>query len=70
MAGDQCVATGYAVDLPGKNYLPVEHWLAWRLSRPLRNLRDEDPGLRLGPDRKLLVGLAHDGDRRRLKEVQ
>jgi len=31
---DQSIVTGYAVDLPGTNYLPPEHWLAYRLARP------------------------------------
>ena len=47
--------TGYAVDLPGTNYLPPEHWLADRSAQRLRQLRTERPELGLGPDGKVLV---------------
>src|SRR5207249_9925696 len=49
------IVTGYAVDLPGANYLPPEHWLAYRLARALARRRVEAPDLRLGPDGKVLV---------------
>jgi S-adenosylmethionine synthetase len=52
---DQSIVTGYAIDLPATNYLPPEHWLVCRLSRRLRTLRDEQPGLRLGPDGKVML---------------
>lgn len=35
VSDDQSIMTGYAVDLPGTNYLPPEHWIAWRLMRGL-----------------------------------
>ena len=52
---DQSIVTGYAIDSPGTNYLPPEHWLVCRLSRRLRTLRDEHPALRLGPDGKVVL---------------
>lgn len=52
---DQSIVTGYAVDLPGTNYLPPEHWLANRIGRRLENLRGEREDLQLGPDGKLIV---------------
>lgn len=61
---DQAIVTGFAVDLPATNFLPVEHWLALRLSRALESLRTDQPGLQLGPDGKLLV--VYDQDQRRL----
>jgi S-adenosylmethionine synthetase len=60
VADDQCIVTGYAVDLPGTNYLPAEQWLAQRLVRRLTRLRAEAPELRLGPDGKLIVLLEED----------
>jgi S-adenosylmethionine synthetase len=57
VADDQSIVTGYAVNLPATNYLPPEHWLAWRLSARLQKLRHEQPDLRLGPDGKVIVGL-------------
>jgi S-adenosylmethionine synthetase len=55
VSDDQCVITGYAVDLPGTNYLPPEHWISWRLMKRLDCLRHTYPTLRLGPDGKLIV---------------
>jgi len=55
---DQSIVTGYAVDLPGTNFLPPEHWLAMRLSARLERLRHECPSLCLGPDGK--VALVYD----------
>ena len=52
--------TGYAVDSPGTNCLPPEHWLAWRLTGRLERLRLECPSLGLGPDGK--VALVYDSD--------
>src|SRR5207244_3793022 len=60
VADDQSLLVGYAVDQPGTNYLPAEHWLAVRLMRLLERLRVEQPGLRLGPDGKLVVLLEED----------
>jgi S-adenosylmethionine synthetase len=61
VADDQSIVTGYAVDLPGTNYLPPEHWMAWRMARRLEKLRTEKPELKLGPDGKLIVMLEQDG---------
>jgi S-adenosylmethionine synthetase len=55
VSDDQSIVTGYAVDLPGTNYLPLEHWLAWRLARRLETLRTARADLRLGPDGKLAL---------------
>jgi S-adenosylmethionine synthetase len=55
VSDDQSIVTGYAVDLPATNYLPPEHWLAWRLARRLEALRTLRPDLRLGPDGKLAL---------------
>jgi S-adenosylmethionine synthetase len=52
---DQSIVTGYAVDSPGTNYLPPEHWLAWRLAGRLERLRVECPALGLGPDGKVAL---------------
>jgi S-adenosylmethionine synthetase len=59
VSDDQSIVTGYAIDSPGTNYLPPEHWLAWRFARRLETLRTLLPDLRLGPDGKL--ALLHDG---------
>jgi S-adenosylmethionine synthetase len=66
VSDDQSVVTGYAVDLPGTNYLPPEHWLAWRLSRALERLRISQPELELGPDGKVVVIYEKDGERSRV----
>jgi S-adenosylmethionine synthetase len=66
VSDDQCIVTGHAVDLPGTNYLPPEHWLAWRLARRLAELRTAAPGLRLGPDGKVAVVFEDEGERCRL----
>ena len=55
LSDDQSICTGYAVNIPETNYLPVESWLANRLGRNLAGLRDEHPDLRLGPDGKVAV---------------
>lgn len=60
VADDQTVLTGYAVNLPGTNYLPPEHWLAQRLGRALFRLREQSPQLQLGPDGKLLVTIVEE----------
>jgi S-adenosylmethionine synthetase len=52
---DQSIVTGYAIESPGTNYLPPEHWLACRLSARLRVLRELHPDLRLGPDGKVVI---------------
>jgi len=66
IAADQAIVIGYAVDLPGTNYLPPEHWLVHRLMRRLERLRGEAPELRLGPDGKLIVLLEEEGQPTRL----
>ena len=66
LSDDQAIVTGYAVDIPGTNYLPPEHWLAARSAQRLRQLRTERPELGLGPDGKVLVLLEGEGDRSRL----
>lgn len=58
--------TGYAVDLPETNYLPPEHWLAYRSAHRLRQLRTERPELGLGPDGKVLVLLEAENGSSRL----
>ncbi len=55
VADDQSILTGYAIDLPGTNFLPPEHWLVWRLALRLEKLKEERPDLGLGPDGKLIV---------------
>uniref|UniRef100_Q027Y1 Methionine adenosyltransferase n=1 Tax=Solibacter usitatus (strain Ellin6076) TaxID=234267 RepID=Q027Y1_SOLUE len=55
VADDQSIITGYAIDSPGTNFLPPEHWLASRLARRLETLRTGRPDLRLGPDGKLAL---------------
>src|SRR3974390_119485 len=67
VSDDQSIVTGYAVDLPGTNYLPPEHWLAWKLSRSLEQLRVRQPELELGPDGKVVVIYEEDGERSRVK---
>ena len=64
VSDDQSIVTGYAVDLPGANWLPPEHWLAARLCRRLQRLRAEAPDLALGPDGK--VALLFDAAAQRL----
>jgi S-adenosylmethionine synthetase len=54
-ADDQSILTGYAIDLPGTNFLPPEHWISWRLARRLERLRSENPDLGLGPDGKCVT---------------
>lgn len=54
---DQSIVTGYAVDSPETNYLPLEHWLARRCAVRLERLRAEHPELRLGPDGKVVLVL-------------
>lgn len=55
VSDDQSIITGYAMDSPGTNFLPPEHWLASRLARRLEALRTGWPDLRLGPDGKLAL---------------
>jgi S-adenosylmethionine synthetase len=55
ISDDQSIITGYAIDLPGTNFLPPEHWLAGRLARRLEALRTDRPDLRIGPDGKLAL---------------
>jgi S-adenosylmethionine synthetase len=65
-ADDQSIVTGYAIDLPGTNYLPLEHWLAWRLAGALERLGRSRPELRCGPDGKVLVAVEESGGSSRL----
>jgi S-adenosylmethionine synthetase len=55
VSDDQTILTGYAVDSPGTNYLPSEHWLAAMLGWRLERLHAERPDLQLGPDGKVIV---------------
>ncbi|GIW13064.1 MAG: S-adenosylmethionine synthase [Tepidiforma sp.] len=64
---DQSIVTGYAVDSPGTNDLPAEHWLAGRLARALERLRSERPDLLLGPDGKVIIVLERQGPASRLR---
>jgi S-adenosylmethionine synthetase len=66
VSDDQSIVTGYAIDMPGANYLPPEQWLAWRFSRAVESLRASRPELELGPDGKVRVIYEEDGKRRRL----
>jgi S-adenosylmethionine synthetase len=66
VSDDQSIVTGYAVDLPGTNYLPPEHWLAWRLSQALERLRSRQPEIELGPDGKVVVMYEEDVERSRV----
>ncbi len=66
VADDQSIVVGHAVDLPGANHLPAEQWLAYRLGHRLQRLRAELPDLRLGPDGKVAVVLAEEGEALRL----
>lgn len=68
VADDQSIVTGYAIDCPGTNYLPPEHWLAWRLARELELLRVVRPDLQLGPDGKVIV-LLEQGEGLRLASL-
>jgi len=58
VADDQSICTGYATSIPETNYLPVEHWLANRLGQRLSKLSAQEPGLKLGPDGKVIVMVA------------
>ena len=55
LSDDQCIVTGYAIDLPGMEWLPPEQWLARELGRELTAVV-RGP-LQLCPDGKLLVVL-------------
>jgi S-adenosylmethionine synthetase len=55
VSDDQSIVIGYAIDSPGTNFLPPEHWLALQLARRLEALRTSKPDLRLGPDGKLAL---------------
>jgi S-adenosylmethionine synthetase len=66
VSDDQSIITGYAIDLPGTNYLPPEHWLAHRLSIALESLRLKQPELLLGPDGKVTVLYEQNADRSRV----
>jgi S-adenosylmethionine synthetase len=66
VSDDQSIVTGYAIDLPGTNYLPPEHWLAYRLNRALEQLHSRQPELLLGPDGKVTVIYEQDNERSRV----
>jgi S-adenosylmethionine synthetase len=66
VSDDQSIITGYAIDLPGTNFLPPEHWLAYRLSSTLEGLRLRQPELLLGPDGKVTVIYEQNTDRSRV----
>ena len=66
VSDDQSIITGYAIDLPGTNFLPPEHWLAYRLSGALEGLYLREPELLLGPDGKVTVIYEQDTDRSRV----
>jgi S-adenosylmethionine synthetase len=66
VSDDQAIITGYAIDSPGTNFLPSEHWLAHRLSIALASLRLRQPDLLLGPDGKVTVVYEQDIDRSRI----
>jgi S-adenosylmethionine synthetase len=71
VADDQSIVTGYACSLPGTDMLPVEHALVRKLAIRLHQLRDLQPGLRLGPDGKLIVFVreSHGGTRFSLERI-
>jgi len=66
VSDDQAIITGYAIDLPGTNFLPPEHWLAYRLSGAMESLHRTRPGLLLGPDGKVTVIYEQDTDQSRV----
>jgi S-adenosylmethionine synthetase len=67
VSDDQSIITGYAIDLPGTNYLPPEHWLAYRLSSAMERLRLAQPELLLGPDGKVAVIYEENSGRSRVE---
>jgi S-adenosylmethionine synthetase len=67
LSDDQSICTGFAINIPETNYLPVESWLANRLGRYLSGLRDENPDLLLGPDGKVAVLVSEHEDSFRLE---
>ena len=66
VSDDQSIITGYAIDSPGTNFLPPEHWLAYRLCTALEDLRLKQPELLLGPDGKVTVIYEQYTDRSRV----
>jgi S-adenosylmethionine synthetase len=61
LSDDQAICVGYAIDRPETQYLPMEQFLVYRMARRLHRLRSENPELRLGPDGKVILGIAEDG---------
>lgn len=55
LSDDQAICTGYAINLPQTNYLPVEQWIVRALTQRLHRLISERPDLLLGPDGKVIV---------------
>lgn len=68
MSDDQAICVGYAIDRPETLHLPVEQWLVAKLARRLHRLRNELPQLGLGPDGKVLVVVAEEGEGYGLEE--
>lgn len=56
LSDDQDILTGYACGNEHSQYLPLEHYLSWKLARSLDNTRRAHPTI-LGPDGKVLVVL-------------
>lgn len=67
VSDDQSIVTGYAIDLPGTNYLPPEQWIVSRIARRLESVRLDWPDLRLGPDGKAVVLLEQEDDTYRIR---
>ena len=58
VSDDQVISVGYACSTPGTDMRPVEHAIAKRLASALDDLRRSQPGLKLGPDGKVIVLVA------------
>jgi S-adenosylmethionine synthetase len=68
VSDDQAICTGYAINIPQTNYLPVEQWVVRSLAQRLHRLRAEHPDLDLGPDGKVIVFVREDGTTSSLEE--
>lgn len=62
LADDQAICIGYANHLEDTAHLPPAHWLARRIARRLHQLRAEKGAGQVGPDGKVIVRVATDGD--------
>ena len=69
LSDDQSIVTGYAIDSPETDYLPIEHYLCRHLCRSLEQLPALHPGLLLGPDGKVIVHLEESDTTYRLTAV-